>query len=286
MAGEYHDLRASNGDENAQWRYITPVSSVLSAISTLSVKNEGPRRSRGLSCISQAQRRKVTSNLMCAICFEDLVSEEGNIYTIPGCSHKFHEECLRRWKREKATCPFCRGILPDVLGETSANIDLSDDMDYIVRRLQEIIQEMEGNPVNQPLPWKTVLVNIILCPFGVLLPPLLLVLLWIFETISFGIGAVVLPFYMLRIIIVEINVGSACKKIGLIFAMFVGYPFFIVGGALILVVLQFLYSILLSVYFYIGMLRCQRRWTDAYKVIVQGTFNFLEEKVENLLPST
>jgi len=286
MDGEYHDLRAGNDDEEAQLRYLTPVSSVLSAISTLSVKNEGSRRSRGLSYLSHAQRRRVTSNLMCAICFEALVSEHGNVYTIPGCCHKFHEDCLRRWKREKATCPFCRGILPDELGETGVNIDLSDDMDYIVQRLQEIIQEMEFNPVNQSLPWKAVLVNAIMCPFGCLFPPLLLVLLWTFEIISFGIGAVVLPFYLIRIVLVEIQTGYACKKVGLIFAMFGCYPLFIVAGLVVLVVFQILYSILLSVSFYIGMLRCQRRWTDAYKVIVQGTFEFLEERLERFTSST
>jgi len=54
---------------------------------------------------------------LCPICLDDIQSEDGNAYSIFACKHKFHEECLSRWKKEQASCPLCRGCLPDELGE-------------------------------------------------------------------------------------------------------------------------------------------------------------------------
>lgn len=276
--GEYHDLQASNNDEEVQLRFLTPVSSILSVLS--SFNNEEPNKTSRWPSYASAQRSKLSSNLGCAICFEALISEDGNVYTVPGCGHRFHEECLRRWKREKATCPFCRGPLPEELGVTDESVDISDDMDYIVRRLHEIIQEMEVNQANQTLTWQSVLANLLISPLGMFLPPLLLLLLWTVEIISFVIGIVVLPFYVIFLYIFEVN---ARTKLWLILLMILCYPLVIALGALSLVVFQILYSIIISISFYIKILRCQRLWTDAYKDIVQGTLGFLEERIENLI---
>jgi hypothetical protein len=284
MPGGYYDLQIIEHDEETNSRFWTPVSSIISVISNYS-NNEVPKRSRGLSCsntISQDQRNRVTSNLLCAICIEALISEDGNVYSIPGCNHRFHQECIRRWKTEKATCPFCRGPLPDELGETSVNVDSSEDLDNIMRRIEEIIQEMEGNHGDQILPWKIVLLNILICPLGIFFPPMLLLLLWIVETIFFCIGLVVMPFYLVKIIIAEID-GRICKKIGMILAMLACYPLVVSSGVLLFLVFQILYSIRLSVSFYIGVLKGQRIWTDAYKVIVQGTLGLLKAQAETWL---
>jgi len=276
--GEYHDLQASNNDEDVQLRFLTPVSSILSVLSSLN--NEERNNTSRWPSYASAQRSKLSSNLGCAICFEALISEDGNVYSVPGCGHMFHEECLRRWKREKATCPFCRGPLPEELGETDGSVDISDDMDYIVRRLHEIIQEMEGNQANQTLTWQTVLANVLISPVGIFLPPLLLLLLWTVEIISFAIGIVVLPFYVIFLYLFEVNGRT---KLWLILLMILCYPVVIALGVLSLVVFQILYSILVSISFYIKILRCQRQWTDAYKDIVQGTLGYLEERIEHFI---
>jgi len=42
---------------------------------------------------------------ICAICHEDL---EGDLYTVPECSHIFHTNCVMQWWRAgHNTCPLC-----------------------------------------------------------------------------------------------------------------------------------------------------------------------------------
>jgi len=42
---------------------------------------------------------------VCSICADYLTCE--NCVTIP-CGHTFHNQCIHRWKSEKASCPQCR----------------------------------------------------------------------------------------------------------------------------------------------------------------------------------
>ncbi|KAI4338720.1 hypothetical protein MLD38_023744 [Melastoma candidum] len=44
---------------------------------------------------------------MCAICLLDYRTND-TLKIIPECDHYFHEECIDRWLRTKATCPLCR----------------------------------------------------------------------------------------------------------------------------------------------------------------------------------
>ena len=43
----------------------------------------------------------------CSICLVEF-DEEGDAIMLPGCKHCFHEECIRNWLENKATCPYCR----------------------------------------------------------------------------------------------------------------------------------------------------------------------------------
>ena len=40
----------------------------------------------------------------CSICISNI---EGEYHTTP-CNHKFHEECIDKWKERNNTCPICR----------------------------------------------------------------------------------------------------------------------------------------------------------------------------------
>ncbi len=43
--------------------------------------------------------------MTCSICLDD----EGELYTLPDCQHKFHVDCIMTWFRSgKNTCPLCK----------------------------------------------------------------------------------------------------------------------------------------------------------------------------------
>jgi len=221
-----------------------------------------------------------SSEIQCVICFEHLDAEMGNVYTIPTCGHCFHEDCVRKWKREKATCPFCRGPLPEELGETrgaAADIEIDNNSIELIRRVLEIIQEMERNQNQSPW-WKEALINIVMCPLGILLPPILLLGLWTFEVTALVIGIIALPF--LTVIFRDTNnLNCSFSKIPMILLIILGYPFWVFSLVVLFVVLQVLYSLVLTVEFYLDILRCRRRWRDAYKAIIHGSIGFLEERI-------
>jgi len=221
-----------------------------------------------------------SSEIQCVICFEHLDAEMGNVYTIPTCGHSFHEDCVRKWKREKATCPFCRGPLPEELGETrgaAADIEIDNNSIELIRRVLEIIQEMERNQNQSPW-WKEALINIVMCPLGILLPPVLLLLLWTFEVTALVIGIIALPF--LAVIFRDTNnLRCTFSKLPMILLIILGYPFWVLSLVVLFVVLQVLYSLVLTVEFYLDILRCRRRWRDAYKAIIHGSIGFLEERI-------
>jgi len=84
--------------------------------------------------LSADQIEKLSIGNMCAICLEEMDEENGEIFTIPICNHKFHDPCVRRWKKEKATCPSCRGVMPEELGVTDEHIWIGNHQLTIVSR--------------------------------------------------------------------------------------------------------------------------------------------------------
>jgi hypothetical protein len=48
---------------------------------------------------------------MCSICHIDI---EDELYTMPGCGHKFHNNCIISWFRTgNGSCPYCRNMAPN-----------------------------------------------------------------------------------------------------------------------------------------------------------------------------
>lgn len=237
------------------------------------------------STFDEIIKSRVASNVLtCVICFEDLDPEKGDVYTVPTCTHSFHEDCIRKWKREKATCPFCRGPLPEELGETGGSV-VSMDIDNsveLLRRFLEIVQEMERNQLDQSPWWKEGLVNFFMCPVGILLPPTLLLLLWTFETIALTLVLVLLPVLYVRM---RIDQDSGCNisQLPCMFLLFLIYPLFMVMSMIFFLVFQVFYSIILTIEFYLDVLRCRRRWKDAYEYIVQGSIAFLKDRIDATL---
>lgn len=49
----------------------------------------------------------------CSICLEDMNSK--NISIITSCGHKFHKNCILKWKETSTKCPHCRTKFSRVL---------------------------------------------------------------------------------------------------------------------------------------------------------------------------
>jgi len=47
---------------------------------------------------------------ICSICLDSIAEDNNGIYTVPECSHKFHNTCIIEWLRTgSGSCPVCRG---------------------------------------------------------------------------------------------------------------------------------------------------------------------------------
>ena len=64
---------------------------------------------------------------MCNICLEGIKTDQAMIRT--KCGHKFHQKCLKKWKRShhtmSNTCPVCRTVI-------SKKRKRDDDIEFIL----------------------------------------------------------------------------------------------------------------------------------------------------------
>lgn len=49
--------------------------------------------------------KKIKNERICSICFDEEIKTS---FTKTKCNHYFHSHCLRKWCKEKKTCPICR----------------------------------------------------------------------------------------------------------------------------------------------------------------------------------
>lgn len=241
MREEYEALNPTDESRVAS-RYFEPVSSILSTVTAISdTGSHGVRRLRKASWdplgataevkvearskpLSTEQRRKITSNLVCGICIEDLDSKES--YMIWACGHRFHRDCLEKWKRIKATCPYCRAKIsggpssPEVKQQQDEapifNIPDDEAIDNLRQQLREwlteypqrlrdlqqlrevldVAEQAELKDEEHLPPVQPVVENsqcsctcrwssLLLSPVGICVPPILLVLMWTAEIFLF-----------------------------------------------------------------------------------------------------
>jgi len=192
----------------------------------------------------------------CAICMEVLEVEGGEVYIVPVCKHKFHNSCIREWKARSASCPFCRGTLPEELGVTMAVEVRESDVWQAPRQVSKLS-------------------NFLFCPLGAIWP--IIILIWFLLYKIFLFFRYLLPWclYVLPKRVFVIWSRTRNEEHGRSPAWLLLFFCFIYPLLVLLRVWVFTIQISVSVFytgrFYLNVIICRRRWIDAYYCIIQRT---------------
>jgi len=228
------------------------------------------------SALTPSQRSRVESGELCAICLDDSINEKWELYTIANCSHRFHDKCLRRWKKEEATCPLCRGPLPEELGVTGSKkqYEYSD----LIQRILDWLPLENENVVTQ----RDKITNFFLTPLGLAWSLLMIPLLLIIETL----GLFLISPVALTILIAETCNESFNHYFELLFQLsviiFLTLICIVLLGIIIFTLqVPFLVYILIS--FCFEVFRCKRKWQDVHSYVVRKLIigSMYTELIEN-----
>jgi len=208
----------------------------------------------------------VKSGELCPICLNDIRSEDGNVYYISGCSHKFHEECINRWKKEQARCPLCRGHLSDEGGEIAVVQQVHSSEGKWDIFLNLLYQN------RNPLTLREKISNIIFAPFGLAWVLAIIALLLIFEALCFCIfSPVVLVQVIIELCRNRVTSHRDCFETLAVVAytILVAVCHILPTIAFLIVQLPFFTVNALDVCFQV--FRCEKRWKDAFPYIANLT---------------
>lgn len=222
--------------------------------------------------LTPSQQSRAETEELCAICLDDFHSEVKDIYTIADCKHKFHEECIRRWKKEEATCPLCRRPLPEDLGVTGEAHQFRplDIFGFILNRLPLV----SDNPVTG----REKIANILLTPFGLAWVLLIIPLVLVLETLCLCLGLLVVLVMFIAEVCNDESLNHFCDL-----CTRLSVVIFLVLICVVLNTLVFIAHIPFLVYFAgtfcYNVFSCRGRWQDAFpyitRQIILGSYYFL-----------
>jgi len=198
---------------------------------------------------------------LCAICLSEILVENGNEYIITDCcEHKFHNQCISRWKKEQTRCPLCRAGLSEEQGEREM-VQAFPSFEMLRVIINYLTRENQ-NPVST----KEAIANIVLAPFGLVWVALIIALIWCAETLCF---CLVTPLVICRLLMEGFNEcqNRVCYYLSETFCMcmyLTVVTFALAGPAIIFLFCQFLMLICCGITFCFKVCRCQRRWQDAF----------------------
>jgi len=222
--------------------------------------------------LSPSQLTLVESGEMCAICLEEMLDQDDDIYTITECKHRYHEKCIRQWKIEKSICPLCRGPLPDELGATKEENEQYNQAVILARILRCLPSENEGIVTRR---WK--IINILLTPLGIAWLILIMPIVLVLETLFLCILPPILMVSLLREVHDEIFY-NCCN-----FSMWLSFMIMLtLVGIFSAVVIVFIVQIPFLMYvtgtFCFNVFTFKRRWQDAFPYIMRrvifGSLNY------------
>jgi len=194
------------------------------------------------------------TEVSCSICLETMDEEQGDLLTVSACAHVFHKTCIAKWKEVSRKCPCCRGPLSEEIGPTYS----------LLQNLQNLPEANVLLPVNK----SDIYVNVIFCALGIGYV-LSLVSLYIVGFVLFLLLTFIASIYMSH----EFMYGN---NIFYILGVLIGLSFAfscLACCSALGCVLQVLYVLFRTLKFYVMILMCKARWTDAYSFIIQRTLD-------------
>jgi len=189
----------------------------------------------------------------CMICLEAMDEEEGNLFTVPGCSHTFHKTCLAQWKKQSRKCPCCRGLLPDDIGPTISGI-----------------RNLPAENVLLDSHESATCLNLIFCPLCVVYPLFLLGCFIAYMSVA-SFMFLLLTFWMAIYESVQ-EERNICTIVCVLIAACILFPV-LLGFMYLIIILQILYMLFRIIKFYALVSMCKIRWIDAYSFIVKRTIS-------------
>jgi len=192
--------------------------------------------------------------ILCSICLEAMDEEEGNLLTVPVCSHTFHNHCIARWKEISRKCPCCRGPLPDDIGPTFSRL-----------------RNLPAEEPTSDMTWCAIIGNVIFCAFGIVYPLVLVSLFLAIETICFGLFIAIILF-LATYVIFEDEDNRFISAVCISMLLCLTSPFFafcLVGAYIV----QVFYTLYRTLKFYLYVFLCKMRWSSAYDYIIQRTLS-------------
>jgi len=192
------------------------------------------------------------TEMKCSICLEEMDEEEGNLFTIPKCSHTYHKDCIARWKRQSQKCPICRGVLPEEIGPT-------------LSRLQNLPEEQ----VFPDMTWCAILGNVIFGVLGIVYPLLLVVLIAVLECAFLGIF-IFLTFFIANYLIFAEEDEPICSSLTVVIILCMIFPI-IICGLVAAFFAQIFYMFYRMLIFYGKVFMCKIRWSAAFSFIIKRT---------------
>lgn len=213
------------------------------------------------SPLSITQRSLAESGEICAICLNDIRAEEGNVYIINSCMHKFHEDCIRRWKMEQATCPLCREALSEEEGATEV-LEQSSPTNIVTNILRLLPAENE-----RPLSDREKITNIVLSPFGIVYIVMVIPLILVLEILYASLSSPV--FFLLHLAdICFDNSSGICYRLNdsvhFMFLCIMLLPY-----AVLVFIGQICMLMEISTTFCFNVFICKKRWRDAFPNIIR-----------------
>jgi len=199
---------------------------------------------------SEELSNKNDTEISCSICLEGMDEEEGNLFTISGCKHTFHTDCIKEWKKQSKKCPYCRGPIPDELGPT-------------LTRLENLPPEEDIQDVTRC----GMLQNLIFCVLWITYPLCLVSLFLACETASCALFIV--PFFFMMVYYFFLTEEYIYAG-GLSIFLCIIYPI-IVCCLVAAFIVQAFYMFYRTMRFYFKVVCCEVRWSFGYRYIIGRT---------------